>query len=341
MSGFGIGFDVSPANLVPGLSDQPTGPALVGLLRSEGVHVVRLIADDAQRDINKEMGTAGWKEVFGELAAAHIDAILLTGGVLGPEGQFSGYWLPEPLSPNFPQPGQPIESTQQFIANQDVMLNDIKQQCGGFPANLVGIEAVNEPLVNSTTIPMLQADVAAIHAEAPGIPVTIAGWRTAAIHPGERWNYNDPADTSLVAPLADYVTAHMYLDDIAGSAAELNSTDPSTLEPIATNFLNTVIAGAQGKPIFIGEFGGDDGTSPLNGRTGGSPQHQAAVIDASLQAMYADRTSGVTGGSIWVLEPSEGTGPNSSCSPFTLICSGQPQMTPALDAIAQEARLQG
>lgn len=344
MGGFGIGVDVSPANLVPGLSDQPTGPALVSLLQNEGVHIVRLVADDAQRDIHQEMDSGGWKEVFDELSAAHIDAILLTGGVLGPNGQFSGYWPPEPLTPTFPAPGQAVESTQQFIANQNATLTAIKQQCGGLPSSLVAIEAVNEPLVTSATLPMLQADIAALHGEAPGLPITIAGWRTPAIHAGERWNFNDPADTALVAPLVDYVTAHMYLDNLPappGTRDERAVTDPSTLVPTAAGFLDTVISGAQGKPIFVGEFGGTDGTSPLHGRPGGSPQHQAAVIEASAQAMYSERSRGVTGGSVWVLEPAEGTGPNSSCSPTTLICFGQPQMTPALEAIGQANQLAG
>lgn len=342
MSGFSIGAGISPINLLPGLQDQPTGPALVSLIKSEGIRIVRLVAEtpNPQPVVYQEMHASGWRDIFSELSAAHIDAVLLIGGDAGVNGVDSGTWPPEPVS-LAPTPSQSVESTSQWIANQGAILADIKAQCGGVPRSLVGIEAANEPLVTQQTIPMLRQDIEALHREVPGLPVTLAGWRTPAIQAGEQWNYNDPADTYLVAPLVDYVTTHMYLDGLPTlptSKADRYSSDASEYVDTAESFLNQVIAMSERKPVFVGEFGGIDGkppSSPTDPR-GGTPGHQAAIIEASSEAMFADRSRGVTGGTIWLLEQNEGKG--YPCSSFDLVCFGEPPMTLGLQALAAAAK---
>lgn len=348
MRGFAVGGGVSPINFLPGQTDQPTGPALVSLLQREGIRIVRLVAETPapQPHLYGELHDGGWRKVFSELATAHIGAVLLVGGEAGVDGvRAAGSWPPEPPSPGFPAPGQAVEPTSQWIANQGAVLADIEAQCGGVPAALVGVEVANEPLLDAATLPMLRRDVAAVHAEVPGVPVTIAGWRTAADRPGERWNFNDPADTSLVAPFVDYVCVHLYVDSLPlGPAGGGNGTraaaDPATYVPAARRFLAHVIAGAGGKPVFVGEFGSLDGrpeTIPFQ-PSGGSPAHQVAAVEATLEAMVADRAQGVTGGTVWLLE--ENAGPGYTCTPFELVCFGKAPM-PALATLSAAARRYG
>ena len=334
---------MSPVNLLPGQSEQPTGPALVGLLERDGIRIVRLVAEtpDPQPALYRAMHDGGWRQVFGELAAAHIDAVLLVGGEAGVNGAKSpGSWPPEPPFPTFPRPGQAVEPTSRWIANQGAILADIERQCHGLPGSLVGIEVANEPLVDAATLPMLRRDIAAVHVEAPGIPLTIGGWRAPARTPRERWDFNDPVDTSLVAPMVDFVSAHMYLNALPvlpDGEGDLSGTTPGIFVPAARTFLAQVIARSEGKPVFVGEFGGLDGRpETVPGQpAGGSPQHQAAVIEASVQAMAAEASHGVTGGTVWLLEESAGSG--YTCTPWDLICFGQAPL-PALQALSADAR---
>lgn len=344
MGGFAIGGDISPINLLPGQLGSPTGTALVDQMGADGIRIIRLVAESpaAEPVLFAELHHGGWGTVFRELDAAHINAILLVGGESDTQGtRAAGDWPPEPPTPGFPRPGQVVESTAQWIANQGSILADIKAQCGGYPASLVGIEAANEPMVVPATVPLLRRDIAAIHAEAPGIPVTLGGWRVPARHSGERWDFNNAVDTPTVAPLVDFVSTHMYLNNLPvlpNGYGDITGTDPAVYAAAASAFLAQVIAGANGKPVFVGEFGGLDGRTDAAAGTppGGSLAHQAAVIQATITAIEADRSLGVTGGSVWLLEQNAGSG--FTCTAWALLCFGQAP-TPALAVLSAGARV--
>jgi hypothetical protein len=266
--------------------------------------------------------------------------VLLIGGESGPSGVFSpGSWPPEPPTPSFPAPGDAVEPTSRWIANEAAIVADIRRQCGGLPPSLVGLEVANEPPVTPTTLPMLARALAAARREVPGVPVTIGGWRTPARHhPGERWAYNDPAVTAEIARLVDFVSVHLYPDNIAAlpGGTTRTATSAAAYLPVAESFLQTVIADARRKPVMVGEFGGVDGrpeTVPFQ-PAGGSMAHQAAVVEAVTEAMVHEARRGVTGGTVWLFEQSAGA--HFVCTPDVLVCFGRPP-TPAVRTLAAAA----
>ena len=339
MCGFTLGVDLSPINLLPGLpqSQNPTGTSLITLMEEDHIRLIRLVGD-APGPVPVLMGmlhSGGWKTIFTELDSARIGVVLNLGGETAPNGTFDGDWSADPLQVPSSQAPEP---TAQWISNEAGIIEDIKSQCDGVPPSLVAVEMANEPLLNPTTLPMIGQALAAIRSELPGIAVTVGGWRAPAIKAGTFWDYNDPADTGEIAPLVDYVSAHLYPDEVASlpDGEARNSTDPSKYLSASSGFIQRVIGAAGGKPIMIGEFGAPDGrpeTVPLQ-PSGGSMAHQTAVIQAVIQTMLQESGQGVTGGTVWSLEQNAGGG--YPCTPFQLICFGM-TATPALQSLATAA----
>ncbi|HUY85476.1 MAG TPA: hypothetical protein VMU77_00060, partial [Acidimicrobiales bacterium] len=211
MCGFTLGVDLSPINLLPGLpqSQNPTGTSLITLMEEDHIRLIRLVGD-APGPVPVLMGmlhSGGWKTIFTELDSARIGVVLNLGGETAPNGTFDGDWSADPLQVPSSQAPEP---TAQWISNEAGIIEDIKSQCDGVPPSLVAVEMANEPLLNPTTLPMIGQALAAIRSELPGIAVTVGGWRAPAIKAGTFWDYNDPADTGEIAPLVDYVSAHLY-----------------------------------------------------------------------------------------------------------------------------------
>lgn len=337
MAGFGLGVDVAPINLLPGQSLQPTGPALIDLLVRDHLTQVRLLDSPPAPDIAQAQALAagGWKTVFGELQHAGIRAVLLLSGAYRADGApAGGTWAPEgpPGASASPVGSMP---TATWIADEKAVLTQIRSQNGGsFPPALAGIEVANEPTVDPSTIPDLAQAIAAAHAEAPGIPVTIGGWRAPKTK-GQGFLYNDPSTAPAVVPLVDFVSAHLYPDNAVPSRQhpDRSSTDPSAFAAYARSFLQALVADAKGKPVFVGEFGGRSGLGggPAASQ-GGSPAHQQAVVQAVADVLVSEADHGLTGGTAWWLEPALGT--HTTCDSFALICLDANGAQPALRTLA-------
>lgn len=338
LSGYALGADIAPSDLLPGWRDQPTGRRLVELLARDHLRFVRLLDSPPtpQPWLATRLAGGGWKTVFDELAAARIRAVLLLTGAYTPRGQPTGkVWAPEgPVLDGQAIPAPPARemSTAAWDANEAAIIGQIRSQSRGhLPRALAGVEIANEPTVDAATLPMLARALRAMRRQVRGVPVTIGGWRAPDPATG-RIRYNQPGVTSEVAPLVDFVSVHLYPDNevrLPGGQPERNSTRSSTYLPYATSYLATVLSKARHKPVVVGEFGGRSGLAytPSEGPAG-SPAHQAAVIRAVTEAMahFADR--GLTGGTVWLLEPHEGTGQR--CDTFALICYQPHVVLPAL-----------
>lgn len=134
MSGFKIGADISPIDFLTGQPDSPSGRDLVSLLVADPIRLVRLeaYAGTPFPALAERLHEGGWRTVFSELERAGIGAVLLIGGEAGPDGYFRwGNWPAEPPTPGFPRPGQVVESTARWVANEAAILADIKAKCGG------------------------------------------------------------------------------------------------------------------------------------------------------------------------------------------------------------------
>ncbi len=329
LHGFHLGVVVQPGLLLPGLALKPTGESLVRLLAADHLRTVRLLASGEPPRVLAALHQGGWHTVFVELKAAHVQAILLLDGQRRPDGRFvrgvvSSHGL--------------IRRPSVYIADEEAMLADIRRQEGGhLPVSLAAVDVGNEPLVDSANLPALTALVRAIRADLHGRPVTIGGWHTPGGYHGQGV-FNQPQVTSRVAPLEDFVSVHLYPDGLL-TTANTTSTRPATYLPYARRYLETVLAESGNKPVFVEEFGGQNGLAPAsNRRLVGSPAHQQAVVEAVLQAMAALRSRGILGGTAWVVEPYQYGNHAVLCDRWSLICFEPARVLPALGSLAAYAR---
>lgn len=291
------GVVVPVSDLLDGQPTQPTGSALVSLMQQKGVTIVRLLPDDAL--------TADLKTAFDRLNAAGISVIFQLG--MG--------------TSTFP-------SASAFIAQDEATLQAVASAYdGSYPANLVAIDVINEPLVDSSTLPELQQLTGAIRSYA-GLPVTIGGWQEPAPGGGPEV-YNQPDVVPELAPLVDYLSVHLYPE---GRVRDRTSTDPATYFAAAQQYLQQIIAAAPGKAVFVEEYGAINGVGSSKRPGQGSGPHQQAVIDATLQAMQTVRAGaaglgGVVGGSVWQMEGQAG---KTGCNAYSLICSAPAYTSPAI-----------
>ena len=311
MSGYSIGGDLDVTDLAGGLRRQPTGAALVRLMKNSGVQIVRLYCywGCNMNGLTPEQ----WRNAFDLLRAAGIKVILRLNG-----------------SPHFLRTGI-IRNPERYIAGEEAILARLKAAYGGsYPANLVAVDPINEPFVDAQTLPQLRAVTTAIRRYS-GLPVSIGGWRTPDGKNGRGvFNSPDPAVVRELAPLVDYLSIHVYPDDgnnVQGKSAR-TSTDPATYEPFVRNFLRVAVSNDGGKPVFVEEFGGQNGLAPAGNRPlAGSPAHQRAVVDAVLQTMRSFKGRGVTGGTVFNLAHAA---PWRNCDGWDLICYRPLRIMPAL-----------
>lgn len=334
LSGYAIGADVAPANFLRRWPDQPTGPALVRLLVRDHLTFVRLLDAPPKPEpaLYRRLAHGGWRTVFDELDRAQIHAVLLLSGAYTPAGEPTGQvWAPEGSL----RAGQPLAippqrqmSTARWVSDEAAIISQIRRQFRGqLPRALAGVEVANEPTVDAATRPALARALRVMRRDVRPLPVTIGGWRAPDPQTG-RVLYNQPQTAGTVAPLVDFVSAHLYPDNavkLPGGEPDRASIQVGTYLPYTLSFLRTVTRLADGKPVVVGEFGARSGLDPTVAEgPQGSPAHQAAVLRAVLKAMATLRSRGITGGTVWLLVPHEGVG--QECDTFALICY-QPKVT--------------
>ena len=317
---FGVGVDVVPRELLDGSTKQPTGTALVRVLQEEGVQLVRLIWGNQDQ---VQLDDGGWKVIFSRLAAAHINA-LLTLHMQAP-GQSEGPGVSDAT----------ITNLRALEQDEEGVLSQIKRQWGGsYPSNLVALDVFNEPVLDDSTVQSLRLLARTITSYSGGIPVTIGGWRSSTAK--TKATFNDPSLAGLASTIGDFVSVHLYPDNMAGGG--LTSTSAATIEPFAQSFLSTAItaiasAGHSGTPVLITETGGENGQAPgggFNRALSGSPAHQQATIEAVLDAAEQFVPQGVRGALIWWITPA----PKQTCQGGALICFDGLYRSPALPLIA-------
>ncbi len=304
LTGYNLGVNLQGADMASGLSQQPTGTALVKLLQQAGVQIVRV----SPAPNMSQLGSNPWRTILDPLQAAGIKVILTLVG----DQTFRATGI--------------ISNPTSFIANEEATLTEIKSEYGGsYPSNLMAVDPINEPVVDSQTLPQLQTVTAAIRRYS-GLPVTIGGWRTPGGASGNSdYNEPDPTVTAELAPLVDYLSVHIYPDLKGGS--NTTSTNPATYTSFVQNFLQTATTSDGGKPVFVEEFGGQNGLASAGGRpVKGSPAHQQAVVDAVLQTIKSFQGKGVIGGTVWQMAP----GPWEGCDGLALVCFDPAQTMPAL-----------
>jgi len=315
---YGIGVDLDPTELVVGRGDQPTGVALADLMAHDGVQLVRLIWGD---QTSKALARGGWKTVFSRLAAVHINAILTLH--MQVPGAYEGPGVKDDV----------ITDLKDVVGTEKGVLSQVKRQWGGsYPANLVALDVFNEPELTDSTVGTLRRLAETISSYSGRIPVTIGGWRDG--HARAQGDFNSPSLAGLASTIGDFVSLHIYPDNMGSS---LSTTSVSEIEPYATSFLATAVAkidraGHARIPIVITETGGQNGQAPGGGfhkYVSGSPAHQAATLQAMVDAATQFEPEGVRGVLDWMMLPP----PGEQCDGTALVCFGGTFTSPALSIV--------
>jgi endo-1,4-beta-mannosidase len=159
------------------------------------------------------------------------------------------------------------------------------------------VDLDNEPdLSDARNMAELRAEAAYVHQVAPGILVTIGGWKSEV--PGQRrFDWQDPADISRFISLVDVVSPHLY-------EFEQGIQQGFTPGQWTRRYLNAVRQKAQGKPILLEEFGASNGLAPTTDPISvGSPEWQASVYRGVLQEVAAEHRQGILGAVAWIIAP--------------------------------------
>jgi hypothetical protein len=316
---YGVGVDLDPTELLERRGNQPTGTALAHLMSQSGVQLVRLIWGDQN---SKPLAHGGWKTVFSRLDAVHIDAILTLH--MQVPGAYEGPGVKDDV----------ITNLKDVVGTEERVLRQVKKQCGGsYPANLVALDVFNEPELTDSTVSTLRRLAATIRSYSGGIPVTIGGWRNGRAR--AQGDFNSPSLAGLASTVGNFVSLHLYPDNMGSS---LSTTNVSEIQPYATSFLATAIAeiheaGGSGIPILITETGGQNGQAPGGGfhkYVSGSPTHQAATLQAVVDAARQFEPEGVRGVLDWMMLPP----PGEQCGGTALVCFGGTYTSPALSILA-------
>jgi len=302
----GIGVDVLPTDLLDGSSHQPTGRQLVNVMQRYRVQLVRLAWGNQDATV---LDGGGWKVVFQRLVAAHINAILTLHQQ--PPGASEGPGVANAA----------ITDVAALIGAEETVLTQVKRQWGGtYPPNLVGLDVFNEPVLTPASAPVLRHLASEIKQFTGGIPVTIGGWRNQVATTAQE--YNDPSLAGLAASIGDFVSVHLYPDNMPGGSQ--TSMSAAEIEPFARSFLVTTLSAMSRTrhartPILITETGAQSGQAPGGGfheKISGSPQHQSATIAAVFAVAKQFSEQGVRGVQVWWATPPL----TETCDGSALIC---------------------
>jgi len=166
--------------------------------------------------------------------------------------------------------------------------------------NVYGIDLFNEPVLDDNNVVLIKDTIRQIKAAYPDLRLSIGGWRTTpgtgscpATHKG-KYCWNKAEDGKAFSGLLDYYSAHIY-----GYDGPMNGPYPDAFMH-TTQFLDTMLPFAEGKPVIIEEYGADNGTAVSDQSGLGTPELQANVTDGVLRAVRAYQGKNVTGSTQWV-----------------------------------------
>jgi hypothetical protein len=264
------GANVDMTALIPGTPYTVTTAHdgnFFDLAEQLGINTLRIT--DIQWELTgKEYSQATWQYVFDEATRHHINIILLL---------IDGAGHPA------------IEQAHTLLEHYQL----------AYASALWLVDLDNEPdLSDAQRMNALRKEAAYVHSVAPGVPVTIGGWRSEMPgHPGE-FDWQDPADVPKFISLVDVVSPHLY-------QFEEGTQQGFTPQQWTRTFLSAVRQKAQQKPILLEEFGASNGLAPTTASTPtGSPEWQASVYYGVLQEIAAEyRHHKVIGAVAWISAP--------------------------------------
>ncbi|MBA2286261.1 MAG: hypothetical protein H0W02_12315 [Ktedonobacteraceae bacterium] len=163
------------------------------------------------------------------------------------------------------------------------------------------VDLYNEPDISDPRrMTALREEASYVQQVAPGVPVTIGGWKSAIQHQPDTFDWENPADIPRFIHLVNIVSPHLYTFE---DAAKLGRSPRRLTE----QFLDAVRKESSHKPILLEEFGASNGLAPTNQPASvGSLTWQASVYRGVLQAVSAEYTQGVMGAIAWIIAPRPG-----------------------------------
>lgn len=263
------GVNVDMAAMIP---DTPytlrtaNGGDFFNLAAQLGINALRIT--DVQWEISgKEYSSATWRWIFEKAQAYRMKIILLLEGNSEHPASDQAYTLLDRYG---------------LAHSQALWVVDMN----------------NEPDVSdSHVLAALQKEAAYVRLVAPGVPITIGGWKSLLPgHPGA-FDWQNPADIPKFITLVDIVSPHLYQFE---EGAQLGFSPRQWTQ----QFLNAVQQRAQRKPVLLEEFGASNGLAPTTEPTPtGSPQWQASVYQGVLQEVAVEHSQGVLGAVAWIIAP--------------------------------------
>lgn len=266
---YGVNVDMSA--LVPGTPytiKTAHGGNFFALAGQLGINTIRIT--DVQWEMNsQEYSEANWQSVFDQAALYHIRVILLF--QYGSSGN----------GPTSLQQARTLLGQYGLAKKSALWIVDLN----------------NEPDVsNSQVMSVLRQEAAYVRQVAPGVLITIGGWKNDAGHPGV-YNWQNAADIPAFINLVDVISPHLY--QFSDGANE-----GYTPQQWTEKFLSQVRSQARGKPILLEEFGASNGLETTTSSTiTGSQQWQAEVYRGVLEEVTAEKSQGVLGAVAWLMAP--------------------------------------
>ncbi|MEO6887924.1 MAG: hypothetical protein ABI324_02900 [Ktedonobacteraceae bacterium] len=163
------------------------------------------------------------------------------------------------------------------------------------------VDLYNEPDVSDPQrMTTIGEEASYVQQVAPGVPVTIGGWKSAIQHQPDTFDWENPADIPRFIHLVNIVSPHLYTFEDAAKAGH-------SPRQWTEQFLNAVRKESSHKPILLEEFGASNGLAPTDQPASvGSLTWQASVYRGVLQAVSSEYTQGVMGAVAWIIAPRPG-----------------------------------
>jgi hypothetical protein len=256
------GVNVDVGSLIPGTRytiTAPDGGDFFDLARQLNIKVIR-ITDSREATTGAQYTAAQWQHVYARAAATGVKIIQLM-----------------------------VSRAQERLLLQTYGL--------ATSAALWMADLRNEPTINDPTVlSALKAQAAYTHRVAPGIPVTIGGWKVATS--GGHYIWQRPSDLSLIVGIVDVVSPHLF----GFTQHLLNGVTP---EQRTRTYLDNIRQHANGKPLFLEEWGASNGLARALGaaEVQGTQKTQATIYRGVLQGVDAERSDGVLGSTSWIFSP--------------------------------------